>query len=71
MKRRFPALMILLGVALLVFGLMDYDPAESGRDLVFHTPWSHGMSYPLRAKITASLGAVVLAGGLLLRRNPN
>ncbi len=67
MRRSVPSLLILLGAGLLVFGLMSYNPAGSGRDFV-QRPFSHGASYPLASKSVAAVGAVGLAAGLLLRK---
>jgi len=68
MRRNLSTALILLAAGLLVFGLMGYEPAYSGRDLMLDAPFSRGASYPLQSRIIAAVGAIGLAGGLLLRK---
>jgi hypothetical protein len=66
MRRNLSAALILLAAGLLVVGLMGYEPAHSGSDLM--GPFCQGASYPLQSRIIAAVGAIGLAGRLLLRK---
>lgn len=68
MRTRASIVLIALGAAALVFGLLSYEAPSSGSiyDQVYGS--STTISYGLQAKATAAAGAMMLAVGLLLRR---
>ena len=69
MLKHLPNALIVLGSALLIFGLLGFKPARSGTD-VLDGPYSTGVSYPLGSKVVAALGATALATGMIIRRRP-
>jgi hypothetical protein len=68
MKQKLPVVMIALGAALLVFGLLTFNPARGGSDPETGVGgYSSGIEYPVASTVIAALGALGLAGGLALR----
>lgn len=58
--------MVLVGVALFTYGVMDFSSSQGPFEEI--AP-SHGYSYLLPARLEASLGALLVVAGIMLRRN--
>jgi len=67
-KRRSGFILILLGTALFVYGVLSFDPSGSGNG-GFNPlgagggPYSYGSSYSREARLEAVLGAVLVVSG--------
>ncbi len=61
--KHLPVVLIALGAALLVFGLLGFDRSMGGDELAR----GFGIEYSVGTRVIAALGALGLAGGLALR----
>ena len=66
-KRDVAAILAILGIALLTWGLLGFVAAHWGTVWVGH--YENGISYDLIPKSLAAAGAAVLVAGLLLRKD--
>ena len=63
--KKLPILMVIFGVGLFVYGVLNFTEASSGTGAF--GAQSSGYSYDLASRFVASAGAMLASAGLLLR----
>lgn len=69
--KKLAAILISCGVALLIYGLLNFQPSNSGFSILSDHRVSTGYSYGLSARIEAAAGAVLTVLGVFIRTPKN